>query len=96
MMLSAPSEMSSVRAASGPYAAEPSASRPKTGIHAAGPSLSVLSSDERSGRPNKKSITDMAMPYFSMNRLLPHAANVSCGAAPDVPRNPPPPAPASA
>src|SRR5579863_787225 len=55
----APSAISSARAASGPYAAELSASSPNTGMPAAGPSLSPLSSDVLSGRPNKRSMTDM-------------------------------------
>src|ERR1700730_16777411 len=58
-MPATPRGMSRARAASGPYAAELSASRPKTGIPAAAPSLSVSSSDERRGRPKRELITDM-------------------------------------
>src|SRR6202022_435423 len=46
----------------GPYAAELRASNPKTGIPAAGPSLSPLSSEELSGRPKSRSITDIKHP----------------------------------
>src|ERR1700730_18911268 len=63
-MPATPRGMSRARAASGPYAAELSASRPKTGIPADAPSLSVSSSDERRGRPKRKSITDMVR-YFT-------------------------------
>src|SRR5579863_10382389 len=50
----APSGMSSVRAASGPYAAELSASRPKIGIPARGPICSARSSLVASGLPNSR------------------------------------------
>src|SRR6516225_1030641 len=47
-----PSGSSSVSAASGPYAAELSASRPKIGMPAIGPICSARSSLVASGRPN--------------------------------------------
>src|ERR1700730_4711813 len=56
--------MSKVSAASGPYAAELRASNPKTAIPAAGPSLSPLSSDDRSGLPNSRSISDITQPLL--------------------------------
>jgi hypothetical protein len=51
-----------VSAASGPYAAELSASSPKTAIPAVGPSFSPLSSDDLSGLPNSRSISDIIRP----------------------------------
>src|SRR6185437_114989 len=52
-----PRGIRSASAASGPYAAELSASRPKIGIPASAPSFSPLSSEDRRGRPNRKSMT---------------------------------------
>ena len=51
---SRPSGISSVSAASGPYAAELRASSPKTGIPASGPMCSARSSLVASGRPNNR------------------------------------------
>jgi hypothetical protein len=51
---SRPSGMSSVSAASGPYAAELSASRPKIGMPAMGPMCSARSSLVASGRPKQQ------------------------------------------
>src|SRR5580704_5195541 len=54
-----PRGMRRVRAASGPYAAELSASRPKMGMPAAGPMCSARSSDVARGRPNSRSVICM-------------------------------------
>src|SRR5258708_30111560 len=51
-----PSGMRSVSAASGPYAAELSASRPKISTPLAGPILSAFSSSVASGRPSSRSV----------------------------------------
>src|SRR5271163_5186165 len=57
-MPSAPSGISSVSAASGPYAAELRASRPKMGMPAAGPMHSPPSSAFASGLPISRSRKD--------------------------------------
>src|ERR1700685_406006 len=49
-----------VKAASGPYAAELSASSPKTGMPFAGPILSAFSSSVARGRPSTRSANFMA------------------------------------
>jgi hypothetical protein len=54
--------MSNVSAASGPYAAELSASNPKMAIPDVGPSFSPPSSDERRGLPNNRFVNDIAYP----------------------------------
>jgi hypothetical protein len=59
----APSGSSNVSAASGPYAAELSASSPKIGMPAAAPMHSARASSDASGFPNKKS--SIGMPEFS-------------------------------
>ena len=51
---SRPSGISSVSAASGPYAAELNASSPKTGMPASGPMHSARSAVVGRGRPNSK------------------------------------------
>src|SRR5580658_8587317 len=58
--------MSSVSAASGPYAAELSASRPKIGMPAIGPMCSARSSLVASGRPKSRvrTLLDRAMQIF--------------------------------
>src|SRR5579864_4821824 len=58
MKLRTPTEIRMVSAASGPYAAELRASRPKTGIPAAGSICSFVSSSEESGRPKRTSRID--------------------------------------
>ncbi len=55
----APSGIKRVSAASGPYAAELSASRPKIGIPAAAPIRSARSSRVGSGFPNRKSVKNI-------------------------------------
>src|ERR1700679_1690891 len=57
-----PSGMRSVSAASGPYAAELSASRPKTGMPAIGPMCSARSSEVASGLPIRKLSSNMLRP----------------------------------
>src|SRR5690242_14769306 len=56
-----PKTKSSASAASGPYAAELSASSPNTGTPARGPSRSPRSSESLSGRPKSKLPIDIAM-----------------------------------
>jgi len=51
----APSGSRTVRAASGPYEADASASSPSTGIAVSTPMRSTASSSERSGRPRSSS-----------------------------------------
>ena len=55
----APSGISSVSAASGPYAAELSASRPKMGMPAEAPIRSARSSLVASGFPNRTLMKDI-------------------------------------
>lgn len=57
----APSGRSNVSAASGPYAADDSASRPSTGIPAAGPISCASASSVDSGLPRTRSRSDMAV-----------------------------------
>src|SRR5437870_9353961 len=64
-MPAAPRGMSSVRAASGPYPAELSASKPKIGIPAETPTCSARASSDARGRPSRKSRKDMMR--FSYN-----------------------------
>src|SRR5260370_27585409 len=71
-MPDAPRAISGVNAAWGPYAAELSASRPKPGIPLAVPSLSVRSSEERSGRPKRKSITDIVSAHLPRSGISLH------------------------
>src|SRR5579864_227860 len=68
-----PSGISSVKAASGPYAAELSASRPKMGIPAEASICSARSSDVANGLPNSMSTTDMPSPPQAGTESVKHA-----------------------
>src|SRR5580704_13732090 len=84
---SAPSAINIVSAASGPYAAELSASSPKMGMPAAGPMRSPVSSQFASGLPSNRSRKDInlckhgryarRLDATSLGRLLGHFEN--CG-----------------
>src|SRR6185312_12757549 len=72
-----PSGSSTVSAASGPYAAEPRASRPKIGIPAAAPIRCSGSSSEASGRPNNTSaIAENRDFAWSAMACFPHSHSV--------------------
>src|SRR5579863_1689206 len=69
LMPAAPSGINKVSAASGPYAAELSASKPKIGIPALTPISSALASSEASGRPRRMSTIDMAGLSYGVGNL---------------------------
>ena len=73
-----PRGISSVSAASGPYAAELRASSPKTGIPARGPMCSARSSLVASGRPNSR----WKMPVYTPMKSFPAAVDSTRGMPP--------------
>src|ERR1019366_1410291 len=68
-MPATPNGINSVSAASGPYAAELSASKPKIGIPADTPISSALASSDANGRPRRISANDMAGLSYGVGKL---------------------------